>query len=178
MEIGWVKGRGQGKSKNKEKGKGKGKSKGKGKDKPKSDKFEGWCNNCGKWGHKAANCWHGKNRCTKYKVKLVWPPRAVHSLGTKEIGLTESVCEDAEMSWIFSWSLMRWRPISSPWTVLTALLTTQGRTCTRVRKVMPPTRLWKHCRHAGEVWIFDQHVARCSARWCRTRWICTAKFSQ
>ena len=45
-EIGWVKGKGQGKSKNKEKGK----------EKPKTEKFEGRCNNCGKWCHKAANC--------------------------------------------------------------------------------------------------------------------------
>ena len=53
MEIGWVKGKCQGKSKNKEKGKGKGKSKGMGKEKPKSEKFEGWCNNCCKLGHKS-----------------------------------------------------------------------------------------------------------------------------
>ena len=62
MEIGWVKGKGQGKGKNKENGKGKGKSRGKGKEKTKSEKFEGWCNNFGKWGHKAANCWHGKEK--------------------------------------------------------------------------------------------------------------------
>ena len=67
MEIGWVKGRGQGKSKNKEKGKSK--SKGKGKDKPKSEKLEGWCNNCGKWGHKAANCWHGKKQVHQVQGK-------------------------------------------------------------------------------------------------------------
>ena len=46
-EIGWVKGKGQGKSK---------KNKEKGKEKPKSEKFEGRCNNSGKWCHKAANC--------------------------------------------------------------------------------------------------------------------------
>ena len=62
MEIGWVKGKVQAKSKNKEKGKGKGKSKGMGKEKPKSEKFEGWCNNCCKWGHKASTCWHGKEK--------------------------------------------------------------------------------------------------------------------
>ena len=67
MEIGWIKnkGKGKGKEKDKEKGKEKGKSKerGKGKkDEQNTTKFEGWCNNCGKWSHKAANCWHWKEK--------------------------------------------------------------------------------------------------------------------
>ena len=62
MEIGWVKNKGQAKGKSKEKGKGTGKSKKKDKEKPKSEKFERWCNNCGKWSHKAANCWHGQKK--------------------------------------------------------------------------------------------------------------------
>ena len=37
------------------KGQGRGK-KGKGKEKPKSEKFDGWFDNCGTWGHKDANC--------------------------------------------------------------------------------------------------------------------------
>ena len=61
MEIGWVKSKGQGK-----KGKGKGKSKGKGKEKPSCEKFEGECNNCGKWGHKAAIC------CSPWTVLTAW----------------------------------------------------------------------------------------------------------
>ena len=52
--------------------------------------------------------------------------------GTKEVGLIESVCEDAGSLW----SLMRWRSNSSPWTVLTAWLSTQGLTCTCVRPLL------------------------------------------
>ena len=52
-----------GKEKGKEKGKGKGKEKNKGKkEKQTTTKSEGWCNNCGKWCHKAANCWHWKEK--------------------------------------------------------------------------------------------------------------------
>ena len=54
MEIGWVNKKGKGKGKGKDKGKEKGKSKEKGKGKKQGEKqgekFEGWCNNCGKWG--------------------------------------------------------------------------------------------------------------------------------
>ena len=110
MEIGWVKGKGQGKSKNKEKGKGKGKgkSKRKGKEKPKSEKFEGWCNNCGTWGQKAAHCWHGReNQVHQIQGKAGMASSSssqsalsATDVGRKEIGLIESVYEDAEMSWL------------------------------------------------------------------------------
>ena len=70
MEIGWVKGKSQGKRKNKEKGKGKGKSKGKGKEKSKSEKFEGWCYNCGVTKLQIVGM-ENRNRCTKDKVQLV-----------------------------------------------------------------------------------------------------------
>ena len=88
MESGWVK--------NKEKGKGKGKSKGKGKEKPKSEKFEVWCDNCGTWSHKAANCFHGKEK----QVHQIQGKAGTEGtdVGTKEIGLIEFVCEDTEMS--------------------------------------------------------------------------------
>ena len=60
----WKKGKGKGKGKDK-KGKGKGKDKkgkaeGNGKDKGKEAKtprFEGYCRSCGKWGHRASDCW-------------------------------------------------------------------------------------------------------------------------
>ena len=69
----WSKG---GKGKGDPKGKGKGDSKGKGAGKglkgPGKDagkgqqhhqqKFEGWCNTCGKWGHKSKDCWHSNQR--------------------------------------------------------------------------------------------------------------------
>ena len=60
MESGWVKNKDKGK--NNEKGKEEGKSKGKGNEKPKNEKFEGCCNKCRKWGHNAANGWHGKEK--------------------------------------------------------------------------------------------------------------------
>ena len=101
MEIGWVKGKGQGQVKNKEKGKGKGRSKGRGKAKPKSEKFEGWS--------KAANCWHGKQKQVHHVQSKAGTASSSSSqstlsatdVGTNGIGLTKSVCEDAERSWIF-----------------------------------------------------------------------------
>ena len=59
-------------------------------------------------------------------------------VGTKEIGLIESVCENSEMSYFF-WSPTEKQSVSSPWTVLTVWLLTQGLTCTCVRKVVPLT---------------------------------------
>ena len=115
MEIGWVnkkgKGKGKGKGKDKEKEKGKSKEKGKGKkqSEKQGEKFEGWCNNCGKWGHKYANCWHGKEK----QVHQVQSGAATvsssssqvsvstNNVGAKEIGLIESVQEDSEMGWLF-----------------------------------------------------------------------------
>jgi hypothetical protein len=41
-------------------GKGKGKGKGKEKGKGKSPAFEGYCDGCGKYGHKKMNCWAGQ----------------------------------------------------------------------------------------------------------------------
>ena len=132
--------------------------------------------------------WKKRNRCTKCKVKLVQPAQkqfavyTVADVGTKEIGLIESVCEDAELSWIFIFADAVAINQLSMDGALTAWLSTQGLPCTCVRRAVSPTRLWKHCRHAGEVWIFDQQLARCSkfgecARWCTTRWVCTAKCS-
>ena len=113
VEIGCVNKKGKGKGKGKDKGKEKGKSKEKGKGKKQSEKqgemFDGWCNNCGKWGHKYANCWHGKEK----QVHQVQSGAATVSSsssqasvstndeGAKEIGLIESVQEDSEMGWLF-----------------------------------------------------------------------------
>ena len=94
--------------KGKEKGKAKGKSKEKGKEKPKSEKFEGWCTNCEKWSQKAANCWHGKEKQVHQiqgKAGTASSSSSRSALvatdeGTKAIGLVESVCEGADMSWL------------------------------------------------------------------------------
>ena len=73
----WRKGKAKGKGKDK-KGKGKGKEKGKGKadgkgkDKGKEAKtprFEGYCRSCGKWGHRASDCW------AKAEVQAVETPQ-------------------------------------------------------------------------------------------------------
>ena len=84
-------------------------------------------------------------------------------VGTKQIGLVESVCEDAEMGWLFmvAADAVAINKLSMG-TALTAWLLTQELTCMCVRKDMPLTRLSKHCQNAGEVWIFDQQVVRCS----------------
>ena len=113
MEIGWVNKKGKSKGKGKDKGKEKGKSKEKGKGKKQSEKqgekFEGWCNNCGKWCHKYANCWHGKEEQV-YQVQSGAPtvssnssqaPVSTNNVGTKEIGPIEAVQEDSEMGWLF-----------------------------------------------------------------------------
>ena len=103
MEIGWVMGKGQGKSKNKEKGKGEGKKN------PRARSSRDGATTAESGVSKPQTVGMEKrNRCTKCKVKLV--RRALSSSQctlsatdacTKEIRLIESVCEDAEMSWIF-----------------------------------------------------------------------------
>ena len=113
MEIGWVNKKGKSKGKGKDKGKEKGKSKEKGKGKKQSEKqgekFEGWCNNCGKWGHKYANCWHGKEKqvhqvqsgAATVSSNSSQASVSTNNVGAKEIGLIESVQEDSEMGWLF-----------------------------------------------------------------------------
>ena len=113
MEIGWVskKGKGKGKGKDKEKEKGKSKEKGKGKkqSEKQGEKFEGWCNNCGKWGHKYANCWHGKEKqvhqvqsgAATVSSSSSQASVSTNNVGAKEIGLIESVQEDSELGWLF-----------------------------------------------------------------------------
>ena len=66
MEICSVNKKGKGKGKGKDKGKEKGESKEKGKGKKQSEKqgekFEGWCNNFGKWGSQVCQllAWKGE----------------------------------------------------------------------------------------------------------------------
>ncbi len=52
------KGKGKGKSKSKGKTKSKGGKKGKSKSKTPSTPFAGYCDGCGKWGHKKNDCWY------------------------------------------------------------------------------------------------------------------------
>ena len=103
MEIGCVNKKGKGKGKGKDKGKEKCKSKEKGKGKKQSEKqgenFEGWCNNCGKWGDKYANCWHGKEKqvhqvqsgAATVSSSSSQASLSTNNVGAKEIELTESV---------------------------------------------------------------------------------------
>ena len=92
----------------KEKWKEKGKSKGKGKGK-KGEKFEGWCNSCGTWGHKAANCWHGKEKqvhqipggAATVSSSSSQSTVMTNDVGARGVGHTESVQEDIEMGWLF-----------------------------------------------------------------------------
>ena len=87
--------------------------KGKGKEKPKRErereKFEGWCNNCGKWSHKLQLlAWKREtsapstSKAGTASSSSSHPTLSATDVGTKEIGLIESVCEDAEMSRIFT----------------------------------------------------------------------------
>ena len=62
-----------------------------------------------RWGRKAADCWHGKEKHVHQvqgEAGTASPSCSQSTLsatdvGTKEIGLIESLCEDAEVSWIF-----------------------------------------------------------------------------
>ena len=86
-------------------------------------------------------------------------------VGTKDIGLIESVCEDTEMSWIFVVAdavAINQLSMDGANSLVVRLRASRAR-C--VRRAMPLTRLWKLCWRAGEVWIFDQQVAWCSKVW-------------
>ena len=113
IENGWVnkkgKGKGKGKDKGKEKGKSKKKCKGKKQSEKQGEKFEGWCNNCGKWGPMYAKCWHGKEKqvhqvqsgAATVSSSSSQASVSTNNVGAKEIGLIESVQEDSEMGWLF-----------------------------------------------------------------------------
>ena len=94
MEIGWVKGKGQGKSKGKEKAK----------KNPRARSLRDGVTTA-----EAANCWHGKEnqvhqvqgKAGTASLSSSQSTLSATEVGTEEIGLIESVCEDAGMSWIF-----------------------------------------------------------------------------
>ena len=91
------------------KGKAKARAKERAKKNQRARSSKGWCDNCGQWGHKAANCWHGEEKEVHQVQGKAGTASSSSSqstlsatdVGTKEIALIESVCEDAEMSWIF-----------------------------------------------------------------------------
>ena len=80
MDIGWVKSKGQGKSKNKENGKGKkARAKERAKKNPRARSSRDGVTTADNGVTKLQSVGI-ENRCTKYKVKLVRPARAVRSL--------------------------------------------------------------------------------------------------
>ena len=74
-------------------------------------KFEEWCNNCGKCGHKDANCWHVQEKQVLQIQRGATSATAGSSSsqisvtktddGTKETAFVEKVQEDTEMGWLF-----------------------------------------------------------------------------
>ena len=109
MEIGWVKGKGQGKSKGNEKGKGKRQEQRKGQRKTQEREVRGMVTTADNGVAKLQNCWHGKEKPVHQMQGTAGTASSSSSqctlsatdVGTKEIGHGDSVCEDAEMSWIF-----------------------------------------------------------------------------
>ena len=104
------------KSKNNEYGKGsergkeegmKGKGKGQGKDeKPApNSSFQGYCRSCGKWRHKASECWQGYVQAVEEvpssSVSSVAPSAATTPAAVKTAASIQEVNDDQEPGWIF-----------------------------------------------------------------------------
>ena len=147
----------------------KGKSKDK-KDEQNTTKFEGWCDNCGKWSHKAADCWHGEEK----QLHQIQSGAASATASSSSSQITVTRTDDGQRNSI-RWESARrhreglalelpmlWQSISFPGTVLTAWLLTLGPMYTCVPRVVLLTRLCNRCQSTGEDWVFDQKLARCS----------------
>ena len=186
MEIGWVnkKGKGKGKDKGKKRGKSKEKGKGKKQSEKQGEKFEGWCNNCGKWGHKYANCWHGKEKqvhqvqsgAATVSSSSSQASVSTNNVGAKEIGLIESVQEDSEMGWLFM--------VADSMTIeqlsmegAHSLVVDSGAHVHVCPKSYATHATLQSLPERWRRWTSDQRVAKCSRfgeceKWLTTRWIC------
>ena len=186
MEIGWVskKGKGKGKDKGKEKGKSKEKGKGKKQSEKQGEKFEGCCNNCGKSGHKYANCWHGKEKqvhqvqsgAAAVRSSSSQASVSTNNAGAKEIGLIESVQEDSEIGWLFMFAdSMTIEQLSMDGAH--SLVVDSGAHVHVCPKSYATHATLQSLPNVGEDWTSDQRVAKCSRfgeceKWFTTHWIC------
>ena len=97
---------GNGNEKGKEKGK-KGKGKGKGKDeKPApNSSFQGYCRSCGKWVHKASECWQGHVQAVEEvpssSASSVAPSAATIPAAAKTAASIQEFNDEQEPGWIF-----------------------------------------------------------------------------
>ena len=92
--------------KEKERGK-KGKGKGQGKDeKPApNSSFQGYCRTCGKWGHKASECWQGYVQAVEEvpssSASSVAPSATTTSVAAKTAACFQEFNDEQEPGWIF-----------------------------------------------------------------------------
>ena len=97
----------KGSEKGREKGK-KGKGKGQGKDeKPAANSsFQGYCRTCGKWGHKASECWQGYVQAVEEvpssSASSVAPSAATTPAAAKTAALIQEFDVEQGPGWIFS----------------------------------------------------------------------------
>ena len=97
---------GRGSGKRKEKGK-KGKRKGQGKDeKPApNSSFQGYCRSCGKWEHKASECWQGYVQAVEEvpssSASSVAPSAATTPAAAKTAASIQEINDENEPVWIF-----------------------------------------------------------------------------
>ena len=97
---------GKGNEKGKERGK-KGKGKGQGTDeKPApNSSFQGYCRSCGKWEHKATECWQGYVQALEEvpssSASSVAPSAATTNAAAKTGASTQEINDDNEPGWIF-----------------------------------------------------------------------------
>ena len=85
----------------------KGKGKGQGKDeKPAANSsFQGYCRTCGKWGHKASECWQGYVQAVEEvpssSASSVAPSAATTPAAAKTAALIQEFNDEQEPGWIF-----------------------------------------------------------------------------
>ena len=97
---------GKGYEKGKERGK-KGKGKGQGKDeKPApNSSFQGYCRSCGKWGHKASECWQGYVQAVEEdpssSASSVAPSAATTLAAAETAASIQEFNDEQEPGWVF-----------------------------------------------------------------------------
>ena len=97
---------GKGSEKGKEKGKtGKGKGHGKGEKPAPNSSFQGYCRSCGKWWHKASECWQGCVQAVKEvpssSASSVAPSAATTPVAARTAASIQEFNDAQEPGWIF-----------------------------------------------------------------------------
>ena len=89
----------------KEKKKGKGKGQGKDEKPAPNSSFQGYCRSCGKWRHKASDCWQGYVQAVEEvpssSVSSVAPSAATTLTAVKTAASIQEINDEHEPGWIF-----------------------------------------------------------------------------